>query len=328
MTRIFRSIRFCDRHPIKKRAFGRPQLKIFSLQQYSNRGFDRAPQFNAAPSQKETHRMLHVRNTPTQGINQFHFLPTASRPASLASPTEAETALFDGLRGAQELYRRGSDRAAALASLSALRQFLVSFKMVRDEQLHIPLMNLSAALHVLNSNAIAEVVKPTAAGGRPPDSFDRLVLVGFAVGTVARLSWTGMPIGQACTIVATELDKLGVSTALGAITPRTLREWRARLDADRPTVRQILDGGREAIERATAGEIGSIVAIENCDAMLADKWRKRIKDQPRKAARKFILDSLHLQVRARVAGGNPVAPNPTARDAPANPLKLLVAKNQ
>src|SRR5947209_1701347 len=143
-------------------------------------------------------------------------LPEVLNSSDLTTINDALSALYTKLRFALNLYQsRQLDRAATLVSLNAAWQFLVCFDPVLNEQLHLPLLNLSAALMALNANNVAPILSPAATpkGGRAFDSPDRLVLIGIAVGTVGRLLWTKMPVGKAREAVAAELVKLGIRSA-------------------------------------------------------------------------------------------------------------------
>jgi hypothetical protein len=236
-------------------------------------------------------------------------LPEVLNSSDLTTINNALSALFAKLRYALELYQQHqSDRAATLVSLTAAWQFLICFDPVSKEQLHLPLLNLSSALIALNDNNVAPILSPapTPKGGRPPDSPDRLVLIGIAVGTVDRLLWTKMPIKEAYKVVAAELVKLGERSARGKrqITGRTIKEWRDRVNADRAGVNSILAGGSDAIANADPREIARFNAVINADAMTTAKWKSRVDDLPQSAGRRFILDALRSSIQARLADAN------------------------
>jgi hypothetical protein len=234
---------------------------------------------------------------------------------------QALTGLFADLRVASRLYtdKDFSDRAATLVALAATWHFLIEFRVVVDERLHLPLLNLSSALHALNENNVAPILKPTvtAKGGRAVDSPDRQVLIGIAVGTVGRLRWTGMPVLEAHGLVAAELVTLGIKPARGAgrITARTVKEWCQRVSNNRPVIRSILAGGAEALAKAEPADIAQKSAVDQVDKMLSPKWQSLIECQPRDAARAFVLDSLRAAIQAKVAGGN----TPGSGEKPVNP---------
>jgi hypothetical protein len=235
----------------------------------------------------------------------------------LPTINQALSALFAKLRSSLSLYQRHqlSDRAATIVSLNATWQFLMCFNTVLNEQLHLPLLNLSSALMALNNNNVAPVLSPTPTrrGGRAPDPPDRLALIGIAVGTVGRLRHTKMAAGEARKAVADELAKLGITSARRnqkitcgnhKITPRTIKEWCDRVSAERVGLNSILARGPEAIANADQNEIARFVVVKIADEMTTAKWRSILDGLPRPDARRFILDSLRTSIRTRLAGAN------------------------
>jgi hypothetical protein len=236
-------------------------------------------------------------------------LPEVLNPSDLININDALSALFTKLRFALSFYQnRQSDRTATVVSLNAAWEFLLCFDPALNEQLCLPLLNLSSALMALNDNNVAPILSPAAApnGGRAFASPDRLVLIGIAVGTVARLLWTEMPVGKACEVVAAELVKLGIKSARGnrQITARTIKEWRDRVNADRAAMNSILVGGQDAIANADEKQVARFVAVINADLMTTAKRKSRLGRQPQSAARRYILDALRLSIQARLAGAN------------------------
>jgi hypothetical protein len=146
-------------------------------------------------------------------------LPGVLDTGDLPIINQALSALLAKLRSTLRQYQNHelSDRAVTVASLNATWWFLMCFNPVLTEQLHLPLINLSAALSALNNNTVAPVLSPTPTqkGGRAPDSPDRLALVGIAVGTVERLRSIKEAVGEAHKVVAHELVKLGITSARG-----------------------------------------------------------------------------------------------------------------
>src|ERR1700720_182293 len=101
-------------------------------------------------------------------LGDGHNPPTSSLPemicsSDLAGVNEALAGLFADLRQASELYadKNFSDRAAILVALNASWRFLMQFRAALDEQLHLPLKNLSSALMALNNNNVAPILRPT-----------------------------------------------------------------------------------------------------------------------------------------------------------------------
>jgi hypothetical protein len=237
-------------------------------------------------------------------------LPERLRSSDLESVNKPLTGLFADLRSASRPYAEKdfSDREATIVALDATWRFLMQFRVTLDELLHLPPLNLSAALLALNNNNVTPILKPTATlkGGSAFDSVDRQVLIGVAVGTVGRLRWTGMSVLKAYRLVATGLVMLGIKPARGAgpITARTVKEWCQRLSANRPAIRSILAGGTAALAEAEPSDIAPMSAVVQADEMLSPKWQSLIERQPRDAARVFVVDSLRAAIQAKVAGGN------------------------
>jgi hypothetical protein len=236
-------------------------------------------------------------------------LPEVLNSSDLTTINDALSALFAKLRWALKLYQSHQlDRAATLVSLNAAWQFLICFDPVFKEQLHLPLLNLSSALIALNDNNLVPILSPTPTprGGRAPDSPDRLVLIGIAVGTVGRLLWTKMSVGEACKVVAAELVKLGIKSARGKrqITARTVKEWCDRVSADRAGMNSILAGGDDAVKNANPREIARFIAVKNADAMTTSEWKSRVDRLLQQAARTFILEVFRLSIQARFADAN------------------------
>jgi len=241
-------------------------------------------------------------------------LPEALGCGDLPIINEALAALFTDLRYASTLYQNKdfSDRAATLVALEAGWRFLMRFQPARDEQLHLPLINLSSALMALNNNSVATILRPTPTpkGGRAPDAPDRHALIGIVVGTVGRLLWTGMPVREAHKVVAAELLRLGTrpGRGTGRMTARTVKQWYDRVSADRPAMCSILAGGSEALKKAQPADLARIVAVLNANMMLSPEWKSRLDGRPRDDARRFILSSLRESIERRVVSGN--APGP------------------
>ncbi len=232
-------------------------------------------------------------------------------------------ALFVDLRKASQRYKNKdfSDRNATLIALGAASRFLMQFRAALDEQLHLPLMNLSSALIALSNNDVAPILKPTLTaapkGGRALAAADRQWLIGVAVGTVGRLRWTGLRDREAQKVVAATLVRLGITPARGTgqITARTVKEWCDRVSASRPAIGAVLAGGREALAQAQSAVVAQADAVTNADMMLTTKWRLLIEGQPRDAARVFVLNSLRAAIQAKVVSGN----TPRPGEKPVNP---------
>jgi hypothetical protein len=170
---------------------------------------------------------------------------------------------------------------------------MMRFSEILAEGLHIPLLNLHGALLALNHNSVEPLLKPTPSVGRAPESEPRQALIGFAVGTVGRLRWTGLSNPAAYKAVADTLQKMGVNPSRGSgrVTGRTVRNWCETVSAD--------VGGRT-------------IAAMNANLMLSPKWQAVIKAQPPEKARKFTLGSLTVAVRK-------LSSNATAEKNPSKP---------
>lgn len=127
-------------------------------------------------------------------------LPEKIGPADLEALNQALAGLFQELRFARSLPPGETHgRLNAAVALGAAWRFFIRFEPALREQLHVPLMDLHGALLALNDGTVERVLKPTvpAAGGRKPDSPRQQKLVGYAVGAVGRLRWTGISPGEA-----------------------------------------------------------------------------------------------------------------------------------
>jgi hypothetical protein len=203
-------------------------------------------------------------------------LPEKIGLENLGALNEALAVLLQDLRNARRLPAGETHgRLGAVTALCATWRFLMRFEPVLAETLHVPLLNLHGALQALNDGTVEQVLKPaiSAAGGRTPDGFNQEKVVGFAVGAVGRLRWTGMSPRQAHKAVAEILKPLGVrsSRGTGTVTPRTVRGWCERVAAD-VALRSI--------------------AAQNVQLMLTEKWRRQLSPKDPQAARRFILDAL------------------------------------
>lgn len=207
-------------------------------------------------------------------------LPEKIAPADLEALNRAIAALFHKLRCARSLTASPlHERTSAVIAPSAVWQFLMQFGPIMAETLHTPLMSLHSALDALNSGTVEQVLQPTvsASGGRTPDSAKQQHIVGYAVGAVGRLRWTGMSPGEAYRAVADTLSPLGVrpSRGKGSLTARTVRGW---------------------CERVSADVAGRSIAATNAQLMLTDKWQHRLKGQDPQASRPWILYALKQAV--------------------------------
>jgi hypothetical protein len=209
----------------------------------------------------------------------FGILPDMVGAAELERLNSALAEMFGRLHEAARR-RPTSERAAARLALEVATCFVMRFKSGLNQNLHMPLLGLTSALQALDDNMVEPLLKPTPApaGGRAPDSPQRQALVGFAVGAVGRLRWTGLTRLAAHEAVADALHKIGIMASRGSghVTSRTVREWCARVAAD---------------------VSGRSLAARNANLMMTDKWAVMIKARSPQGARKFILDSLAGNVR-------------------------------
>ncbi|MGH7113855.1 MAG: hypothetical protein ACREE9_05095, partial [Stellaceae bacterium] len=155
-------------------------------------------------------------------------LPEIVTAADLEQLNAALAEMFGKLREAAGL-RPTNERAAAVQELLGVAYFVMRFENGLAQNLHAPLMGLASALLALDNNKVEPLVAPTGtrSGGRAPDSPARQALIGFAVGAVERLRWTGLPRPDAHKAVADALHRIGISPGRGSarVTSRTVREW-------------------------------------------------------------------------------------------------------
>jgi hypothetical protein len=218
----------------------------------------------------------------------FGILPEVIGAGELNLANSVLAGLLKALRHSVVLRQAGQDRDAALLALRSVSLFIVRLKPGFDEDLYASFRDLASALVALNEGNVTALVQPTQAkaGGRAPDSPMRQVLIGFAVGAVGRLQWTGLRVGEAHKAVADTLHKHGVrpSRGSGRMTARSVREWCERVAAD--------VGGRS-------------IATLDAKLLLTPEREKRIKSMPPEDARKFVLHQLTLNVRMNVGATTP-----------------------
>jgi hypothetical protein len=143
--------------------------------------------------------------------------------------------LFTDLRTASEAHQHaGNDRAGVVCALKAISAFLMLFRTVERESLHLPLIALYDALIALYSNKVLPLLAPAARPAIPPATEARQVTIGAAAYVVASLQRKGLRRPAACAAVAKRLGALGLrpERGPGALTGRTGREWCDRVSMD------------------------------------------------------------------------------------------------
>jgi hypothetical protein len=157
---------------------------------------------------------------------------------------DALDSLYDGLREAKALFDDVSPdthkgREGAIHALETVLKFLSRWQPILDEALQTPLARLFNDLMALDKNNVSPMLKPTPRSGRAPASAMYESLKGSAAYTVKRLESTGLTIPEAHTLVAKELNKVGMRPArAGAdggdnvFSERTIRKWCEDVSAD------------------------------------------------------------------------------------------------
>jgi hypothetical protein len=165
------------------------------------------------------------------------------------------------------------------------------FETVREELLHMPLLNLAGALLALDQNNVEPILKPTKRTGRATLGSREYALRGIAVGTAMRLEWTGLSPADANKAVATKLNALGVKPTRGkeGVSAATVRRWREQIDVVRPLL--------ELRPQECSGDLGWITAAMNADDMVTEEWRTKITTLATADARRFVFSSLEANIR-------------------------------
>ena len=223
-------------------------------------------------------------------------LPEKIAPADLESLNRALAALFQELRSARRLPPGETHgRRSAVVALSAVWRFLIQFRPVLTETLHVPLMSLHSALLALNENNIEPILGPSKRTGRAASSPRRYALIGIAVGAARRLEWTGLSPKDANKAVATKLSALGVKPTRGksGVSADTLRRWRDNINEVQPLVRSLPEILKSKL---SAEDLGWINAAQNAESMLIDEWRKKIQVLAPADARRFVLLALENSI--------------------------------
>jgi hypothetical protein len=205
--------------------------------------------------------------------------------------------LLEGLRVARSLPAGDTrGRLSAVVALGAVCTFLMSFRLVLAEGLHVPLLNLHGALLALNENNIEPILKPVKRTGRAVSSPQRFNLIGIAIGSALRLEWTDMGPAAANEAIAAKLTALGVkpTRGRGGVTGRTVRGWRERVEATEPLLRAL---PRLLGQVISSEDLGWISAARNTEGMLTEKWSARIRALTPSTARRLILDALENSIR-------------------------------
>jgi hypothetical protein len=185
---------------------------------------------------------------------------------------EALRYLFAELREAFQQSGASTDREGALRAVEAVSKFLMLFRVVQDEQLHLPFAALDNALKALDQNVVLPLVTPKQHSGRGLATEGRRVVMGAAAYVVASLQRLGTNRRDACEAVAKALRTCGVrpSRGSGVLTARTVREWCDAVSADY---------GRHT------------PAAQTFDRLSAE-FDMALNNSPRETARKFLLDKL------------------------------------
>jgi hypothetical protein len=208
----------------------------------------------------------------TGGPSVWGSLPDPINDKYLAALNEALRYLFAELREAFHQSGASTDREGALRAIEAVSKFLMLFRVVQDEQLHLPFAALDNALQALDQNVVLPLVTPKQRSGRGPATEGRQVSMGAAAYAVASLQRLGTNRQDACEAVAKELHACGVrpNRGSGILTARTVREW-----CDVVSV----DYGRHTPAAQTFDELSA-------------EFDMALNNLPPETARKFLLEKL------------------------------------
>lgn len=144
--------------------------------------------------------------------------------------------LYTELREAKRLYEAG-DRAGrdrAIHALKTITVFLMEFKPIDRETLHLPLVAICNALTSLNDGETHALLQKVRRRGRGRDSEARRTLKGVVAFTVQELCAARMSRDEAYRVVALVLQRAGTAAARGGskVTIRTVRGWCEETAAD------------------------------------------------------------------------------------------------
>jgi len=210
----------------------------------------------------------------TGGPSVWGSLPNPINDKYLAALNEALQYLFAKLREASKSQQSGAstDREGALDAIEAVSKFLMLFRVVQDERLHLPFVALDNALKALDQNVVLPLVTPKQRSGRAPATEGRQVIIGAAAYVAASLQRLGTNRRDACEAVAKELRACGVrpNRGSGILTARTVREWCDVVSADY---------GRHTTAAQTFDELSA-------------EFDMALNNLPRETARKSLLEKL------------------------------------
>jgi hypothetical protein len=170
------------------------------------------------------------------GASVLGSLPDPINVKYQAALNEALQYLFAELREVFIGQQNGAstDREGALRAIEAVSKFLMLFRVVHDEQLHLPLAALDNALKALDENVVLPMLTPKPHSGCSSATDARQVTKGAAAYVAHSLQRLGMNRTAACLAVAKSLRALGLrpERGSGALTARTIREWCDVVSAD------------------------------------------------------------------------------------------------
>jgi hypothetical protein len=164
---------------------------------------------------------------------------TAPSAEDLAAIKMAFNALYNGLVEAKQLFEAGRNdgRDGAIHAVESIPKFLQKSAPIRSLGFHAPLIALFDALMSLDDGEVRPILKKRfrRTGGRGRASGMRESIKGAVVFTVHALHATELPLPAAHKLVASALQKQGVTAERGrdgGVTARTVRGWCADVAAD------------------------------------------------------------------------------------------------
>jgi hypothetical protein len=169
-------------------------------------------------------------------LGTIRTLPNVLGPEHLPKLNEGLRYLFEELGQAQAEFRAGNHLNGAYLSLLAVKFFLALFRTTGVEGLAMPLLALESALWALDEGITEPLLRPArrAKSGRPRASPLRQEFIGMVAYTVRRLRDFGHSTSEAYTMVASDLDHIGVKGDRGSdrISQRTVRYWCEKVSED------------------------------------------------------------------------------------------------
>ena len=160
--------------------------------------------------------------------------PSAEDVAALGATFNA---LYKGLIEAKQVFDSGRNegREGVIHAVETVLKFLAKSGPIRSHGLHAPLAALFDALMSLDDGVVLPILKKARRTGRGRASAMRESIKGAVAFTAYALHATGQSVPAAHKLVASALQKQGVTTERGrdqGVTTRTVRGWCEDVAAD------------------------------------------------------------------------------------------------